>query len=188
MKTIGWIALGAMVVSAAVGCGSDDTGGDTPAAGGAAGTGGSSGAGGAGDGGSGGTSTGGSGGSATGGDGGAGDGGTGGTGTGGAAGGGDCPVGSGPGHSDCQGPSGVGHYPGKEQAKLNCTSCHSADLGKADGDECWACHDPSGTHTLTKGGRPHKPGASSTDSEDPACVGCHAPDQNGLAPCSPCHK
>lgn len=167
------------------------------ATGGAAGTA-TGGAAGTATGGAAGTATGGAAGTATGGA--AGEAGTagaagtaGGAGTAGAAGATQCPGGTGPkaSHTDCMGTEGIGHYPGKEEAKTNCAGCHTADLGKASGNtNCWKCHNPTSAtnlHDLTKGGKLHKAGASSVNSKDPKCVKCHAADQQGMAPCTPCH-
>jgi hypothetical protein len=99
-----------------------------------------------------------------------------------------CDTPGGPGHTDCMGSPSVGHKPGKEEAKTNCASCHTPDLGKAAGDNCWGCHNPASTHTASHGGVMHRPGGASKNSQDAKCVPCHAPDQQGLAPCTPCHQ
>jgi hypothetical protein len=181
-----WIGLSSVALGLTIAAcsSSDSSGGGSTATGGSAGasTGGSSGA-----------ATGGSGGVATGGSAGAATGGAGGVATGGssgAAGATGCPGGTGPKdtHTDCQGPAGIGHNIGKQEAKTNCTTCHGADLGKAAGDNCFGCHNPTATHTVSHGGKMHRPGAASKNSQDPKCINCHAVDQQGLAACSPCHK
>ena len=75
----------------------------------------------------------------------------------------------------------------------NCTTCHTADLGKAAKDNCWGCHDPTSAtnlHNVTKGGLVHKLATNTSikGGTNPDCAGCHkATDSLGTNSCKTCH-